>query len=214
MKITPVKTPVIAKKAFPNFLWHVDTTEKELYLTFDDGPTPDITQWTLDTLKEYSAKATFFCIGSNIKKYPEIFQRIIKDDHSIGNHTQHHIKGWTTSKRDYLEDVKEAENTIANQSEFIQTKKFFRPPYGQIKPRQGKALTKLGYEVVMWDVLSFDWDKNVSPEQCLTYVLNNSQPGSIIVFHDSIKASKNMMNTLPAVLEKFSELGFKFKALP
>lgn len=214
MKITPVKTPVIAKKAFPNFLWNVDTTEKELYLTFDDGPTPDITQWTLNTLKEYSAKATFFCIGANIEKHPEIFQNIIDDGHSIGNHTQNHVKGWKTSRRDYLDDVLEAENTIKNHSKLIQNKKMFRPPYGQIKPKQGKALTKLGYDVVMWDVLSFDWDKTVSSEQCLTNVLTRSQSGSIIVFHDSIKASKNMMNTLPAVLEKFSELGFKFKALP
>lgn len=213
VKITPVKTPIVAKKAFPNFIWHVDTTEKELYLTFDDGPTPDITDWTLNILKEFSAEATFFCIGSNIEKYPDIFRRIINEGHSIGNHTQHHVKGWKTLRRDYLADIHEAENAIQNHSKLIQERKLFRPPYGQIKPKQGRALIKLGYDVVMWDVLSFDWDQNVSAEQCLTNVLSKSQPGSIIVFHDSIKASKNMMKTLPAVLEEFSNRGFTFKAL-
>ncbi len=213
MRITPVKTPVIAKKAFPNYLWNVETTEKELYLTFDDGPTPEITEWTLDVLETYSARATFFCIGANIDKYPEIFNKILHQGHAIGNHTQHHIKGWKTNTVDYLTEVKTTEATIRSYAEIIQCRKLFRPPYGQIKSKQGKAISELGYEVVMWDVLSFDWDQSISAEQCLNNVKTKSKPGSIIVFHDSVKASKNMMATLPQILKEFSDQGYIFKAL-
>lgn len=213
MRIAPVKTPIIAKKAFPNFLWNVETTEKELYLTFDDGPTPEITEWTLDILSEYSALATFFCIGTNIEKHPEIFNRILKEGHTIGNHTQHHIKGWKTATRDYIDDVKATELTIQLHSKINQDRKLFRPPYGQIKPQQGKAITALGYDVVMWDVLSFDWDKTISAQRCYENVMSKSIPGSIIVFHDSVKASRNMMDTLPKVLKEFSDQGYSFKAI-
>ncbi|WP_456438463.1 polysaccharide deacetylase family protein [Psychroserpens sp.] len=211
MKITPVKTPLIAKKMFPNYVWDIPSNTKELYLTFDDGPTPEITNWTLEILKQYNAKATFFCIGANIKKHPDIFQNIIKDDHAIGNHTQHHVKGWKTKTKAYITEVLEAEEHI----ELQQSKRsyLFRPPYGQIKPKQGKELMALDYKIIMWDVLSFDWQKEVSGEDCLDNVISKSKEGSIIVFHDSIKASKNMMYALPKVLEYFSEAGFKFKSL-
>lgn len=213
MRIAPIKTPVLAKKAFPNYLWNVETSTKDLYLTFDDGPTPEITEWTLKTLDAFSAKATFFCIGANIEKYPDIFNKVIREGHAIGNHTQHHIKGWKTSTKDYISEVLTSESTIRSYSDIVQDRKLFRPPYGQIKPKQGKAITELGYEVVMWDVLSFDWDQNISAEQCYKNVLTKSKSGSIIVFHDSIKASKNMMDTLPKVLEEFSAQGYLFKAL-
>jgi len=197
---------------FPNYVWDVATTQKELYLTFDDGPTPDITTWTLDILKTHNAKATFFCIGDNIEKHPDLFQNIIDDGHCIGNHTQHHIKGWKTSNSDYLTEVKTTQSVIDKYLTH-NTSKLFRPPYGQIKPKQGKQLINLGYRIIMWDVLSFDWDHTISEEKCLENVISKSKPGSIIVFHDSIKASKRMKYALPKVLEEFSTKGYAFKAL-
>lgn len=216
---------------FPNYVWDIPTDSKELYLTFDDGPTPEITNWTLDVLKQYNAKATFFCIGANIEKHPDIFQNIIKDEHAIGNHTYHHIKGWKTNIKDYVFEVEKAQaeiekfpnpnskfqdnsvkqSTFKNQQSPINN--LFRPPHGQITPNQGKKLIALNYKVIMWDVLSFDWQKETSEEECLANVISKSKKGSIIVFHDSVKASKNMMYALPKVLEYFSEAGFKFKSL-
>jgi peptidoglycan/xylan/chitin deacetylase (PgdA/CDA1 family) len=215
VKITPVKTPVVAKKMFPNYIWDISTTNKELYLTFDDGPTPEITKWTLDTLKQYNAKATFFCIGANIEKHPEIFQSILSDGHRIANHTQHHIKGWKTKTKEYLAEVEQTQSIINEYTEKqnIENIKLFRPPYGQIKPKQGKKLIALGYQIVMWDVLSFDWEQDISEEKCLENVISRSKEGSIIVFHDSVKASKNMRYALPKVLETFRKKGFEFKAL-
>ncbi len=220
MTLTPIKTPLVAKKMFPNYIWDMPSTSKVLYLTFDDGPIPKITNWVLDTLKEYNAKATFFCIGNNIEKHPEIFQNIIDDGHRIGNHTRNHVKGWKTKTKDYLKDISEAETIMRNQiqsSKIVNQKSLstslFRPPYGQITPKQGKKLIALGYEIIMWDVLSFDWGKNVSKETCLSNVTSKATSGSIIVFHDSMKASKNMQYTLPKVLEVFSKKGYSFKAL-
>ncbi|MEY8849784.1 polysaccharide deacetylase family protein [Psychroserpens sp. XS_ASV72] len=207
MNLVPVKTGLLTKKLFPNYVWDVQTSAKELFLTFDDGPTPEITNWTLETLSKYNAKATFFCIGNNIQKHPDIFNKILAEGHSIGNHTQNHIKGWKTKTKAYIDEVIEAQNVIASEPNL------FRPPYGQLKPEQGKELIKLGYQVIMWDVLSFDWQKELSEETCLNNVISKSNPGSIIVFHDSIKASKNMMYALPKVLEHFSEKGFEFKTL-
>jgi peptidoglycan/xylan/chitin deacetylase (PgdA/CDA1 family) len=215
LKITPVKTPVVAKKMFPNYVWDIATTNKELYLTFDDGPTPEITNWTLDTLKKYDAKATFFCIGNNVKKHPSIFKSIIKDGHTIGNHTLNHVKGWKTKSKNYLKEVKGAQIEINSNLDNLYTSKvcLFRPPYGQIKPKQGKKLIALGYQIIMWDVLSFDWEQDVSEEKCLENVISKSKAGSIIVFHDSVKASKNMTYALPKVLEIFSKKGYVFKSL-
>ncbi|AXP81028.1 Peptidoglycan-N-acetylglucosamine deacetylase [Mariniflexile rhizosphaerae] len=215
MTLTPVKTPLVAKKMFPNYVWDIPTNDKVLYLTFDDGPTPEITNWTLNTLKEYNAKATFFCIGNNIEKHPEIFQNILNEGHAIGNHTNNHIKGWKTKAKDYIENTLEAENIITNQiqdSEF-RVQNFFRPPYGQITPKQGNKLLELNYKIIMWDVLSFDWDKDVSKETCLKNVTSNATNGSIVVFHDSIKASKNMQYALPKVMAYYNEKGFVFKSL-
>ncbi|WP_298761429.1 polysaccharide deacetylase family protein [uncultured Psychroserpens sp.] len=212
MKIAPVKMPIVAKKMFPNYVWDVATNDKELYLTFDDGPTPKITDWTLNTLNDYNAKASFFCIGSNVEKYPNIFKNIIDNGHTVGNHTQHHVKGWTTKTKDYLKEAKTAQTSI-NSYKNSETQLLFRPPYGQIKPKQGKKLINLGYQIIMWDVLSFDWEKEISEEKCLENVMSKSKKGSIIVFHDSVKASRNLMYTLPKVLELFSDKGFVFKAL-
>jgi len=205
MNFTPPKTPLVVKKLFPNYIWDIPVSQKEIYLTFDDGPTPDITNWTLDVLKKYNAKATFFCVGENIKKHPEIFQKIIDQGHMIGNHTQNHIKGWKTTTQEYLNNIEEASKLMST--------KLFRPPYGQITPKQGKELISLGYHIVMWNVLSIDWDSSISKETCLSNVINNTQPGSIIVFHDSEKASKNMQYALPKVLEHFSNKGYLFKSI-
>lgn len=220
MTLTPVKTPIVAKMMFPNFIWDIATTEKIIYLTFDDGPTPEITNWTLKTLNAYNAKATFFCIGKNIEQHPDIFENIIIDGHAIGNHTHNHIKGWKSKTKIYLANIFEADSIIRNQMPLIShdkqqslSVKLFRPPYGQITPKQGKNLIDLGYKIIMWDVLSFDWEKDVTPEKCLKNVVSNTTYGSVVVFHDSVKASKNMQYTLPKVLEYFSKKGFRFEAL-
>lgn len=222
MPITPVKIPKVIKSIFPNYVWDIDTTEKVLYLTFDDGPTPEITNWILNILNEYNAKATFFCIGANVEKYPNLFQNILKEGHSIGNHTQHHIKGWNTKKEAYLKDVATCEtifksqvlnSTSQNTNRKSLTVNLFRPPYGKITPKQGISLMALGYNIIMWDVLSFDWDKSVTQDQCFNNVISKAKTGSIIVFHDSVKASKNMTYTLPKVLDYFSKRGFSFMPL-
>ena len=215
MTLTPVKTPLAVKKMFPNYVWDIATNDKIIYLTFDDGPTPEITNWVLNTLKNYNAKATFFCIGNNIEKYPKIFQHILEEGHTIGNHTQNHIKGWKTKAHDYLDNIAKAERVINSQIQKseIKSQNLFRPPYGQITPKKGKQLLALGYRIIMWDVLSFDWDKNVSEETCFNNVVSKAKKGSIIVFHDSIKASRNMQFALPKVLEFFSKKGYVFNSL-
>ncbi|SEP77350.1 Peptidoglycan/xylan/chitin deacetylase, PgdA/CDA1 family [Hyunsoonleella jejuensis] len=215
MPITPVKTPRVVKSLFPDYTWDIETTEKEIYLTFDDGPTPEITAWTLDVLKQYDAKATFFCIGSNVEKHPGIFKNILKNGHAVGNHTQDHMKGWKTPTETYLKNVgiaqKVFESNIQNSEFRIQN--LFRPPYGKITPKQGKRLIALGFNIIMWDVLSFDWDNTVTKDECFTKVISKAKSGSIIVFHDSVKASKNMQYALPKVLEHFNQQGYCFKSL-
>lgn len=216
MTLTPVKTPVVAKKMFPNYVWDIPSEEKTLYLTFDDGPTPEITNWVLDTLDKFNAKATFFCIGNNVKKYPDVFQQVISAGHSIGNHTQNHAKGWKTKTKDYLKNVEDCNKQFLNTklvNHKSQTSNLFRPPYGKITPKQGKKLLDLDYKIVMWDVLSFDWDKNTSKEDCLNNILSKAKSGSIIVFHDSVKASKNMQYALPKVLDYFGNKGYSFRAI-
>lgn len=213
VKITPTKTPLVVKKVFPNYIWEVPSDEKTLFLTFDDGPTPNITEWVLNTLNQYHAKATFFCIGDNIQKYPKIFQQIVNEGHNIGNHSNNHINGWKTKTKSYLENVLLAKEVISNQNLQSSITNLFRPPYGQIKPKQGRKLMAMGYRIVMWDVLSFDWDKTVSNQECLERVISKSKNGSIIVFHDSVKASNNMQFALPKVLEYYSRKGFSFKAI-
>lgn len=205
MNLIPVKTPFVVKELFPNFIWEINTTKKDIYLTFDDGPTSGITNWVLDVLDEFNAKATFFCIGKNVEKHPEIFKQITAQGHTIGNHTYNHIKGWKTKTKDYLNNVEKASKLTSS--------KLFRAPYGQIKPKQGKKIMSLGYKVVMWNVLPFDWDHQVSEDTCLNNVISSTKNGSIIVFHDSVKASKNMKFCLPKVLDYFSKRGYNFKSI-
>ncbi|MDY2586269.1 polysaccharide deacetylase family protein [Winogradskyella aquimaris] len=215
MKIIPAKTPGFVKSLFPKFVWNINTTNKELYLTFDDGPTPEITDWVLDTLTSFSAKATFFCIGKNIQSHPEIFNRIIKEGHGIGNHTFHHLKGWKTNTEAYITDVERTQeliNSIIKTGGSTRTN-LFRPPYGKFKSEQNKKLQELGYKIILWDVLSYDWDKTITEESCLKNIIPVAKQGSIIVFHDSVKAARNLRYALPKVLEYYSKKGYEFKAL-
>ena len=226
MKLIPAKTPSFVKSLFPNFTWNIDTKKQELYLTFDDGPTPEISPWVLEQLKAYNAKATFFCIGSNVEKYPEILKAILVEGHTIGNHTYNHLKGWKHKTNDYLVDVEKAQEIIdlsksqretECHTELVETSKInnklFRPPYGKFKTKQAKQLQKLDFKIIMWDVLSFDWDVTVTQEECLDNITNSAKEGSIIVMHDSLKAEQNLKYVIPKVLEYYSEKGFEFKAL-
>ena len=211
MAYLPKKVPIVVQLLFPKLIWKVNTNEKTIYLTFDDGPTPEITDWVLDQLATFNAKATFFCIGKNIEENPKVFRRLQEEEHGIGNHTHNHLKGWETNTNDYLANVKECNKVMAAHST---SSKLFRPPYGRIKIRQIKALQNLGHKIVMWNVLPIDWSKDITPEACSSYVLNNAKKGSIVVFHDSVKALRNMQYALPEVLQHFTEKGFTFKRIP
>lgn len=211
------KTPKWISNLYPKQIWNLPITKKEIYLTFDDGPTPEITDWVLDTLQQYDAEATFFCIGENIEKQPEIFKRIIKNGHTVGNHTFNHEKGWKSDNEVYLNSVSKTQKIIEklstlNNSEPLtfSSKPLFRPPYGKIKKSQTKLLLKNNYKIIMWSVLSWDFDTTITPETCLKNVLENTKNGDIIVFHDSIKAFENLRYVLPKVLDHFSEKGFGF----
>ncbi|XGA85314.1 polysaccharide deacetylase family protein [Polaribacter sejongensis] len=198
---------------FSTYTWRFLSDKKEIFLTFDDGPTPEITEFVLTELKKYNAKATFFCIGKNIQNHPEIFSKLITDGHSIGNHTQNHLKGWKSETNAYLKNALECEQTITQFNTSTITQKLFRPPYGKIKKNQAKQLIEKGYKIIMWSVLSADFDTTISNEKCLENVLKNTEPGSIIVFHDSVKAAERMKYALPKVLKHFSDKGFVFKAI-
>ncbi len=199
-----VKNPSLLRKVYPSLLWRIRTKEKELFITFDDGPHPIITPWVLDMLDQFKAKATFFCIGKNVDLYPEIYQEIIKRGHAIGNHTQSHNNGWKTMNKEYLESIQEAAKKIDSN--------LFRPPYGKIKPSQIRKVKK-DFKIVMWSVISGDFDSRLLPEECLNNVVQNTEKGNIIVFHDSDKAEKNMKYVLPRLLNHFTQIGWTFKKL-
>lgn len=198
---------------FSKYTWRLSSNENEIFLTFDDGPTPEITEFVISELKKFNAKATFFCIGKNIRNQSEIFRKIISEGHAIGNHTQNHLHGWKTSNEEYLKNVLACENIISELDQKIGNSKLFRPPYGKIKKSQAEKILKKGYKIIMWDVLSADFDNTISKERCLQNVLNNAKKGSIIVFHDSLKASKKVKYALPKVLKAFSDKGFVFKKI-
>ena len=202
-----VKSPFWFKKVYPDLFWEIPTQEKNIYLTFDDGPHPIITMQVLDLLKTYNAKATFFCIGNNVVKYPEVYKRIIDDGHAVGNHTFNHLNGWKTADELYLNDINRA-------MEYIDSN-LFRPPYGRISRFQIQQLLKPKYQMklIMWSVLSGDFDPDISAEKCMNNVLLSTKPGSIIVFHDSEKAAEKMLYALPKVLEQFSKKGFAFEKI-
>lgn len=204
----------LLKRLYPSdFVWDVPTKEKELYLTFDDGPHETATPFVLDQLKQFNAKATFFCIGKNVVEQAEIYRRILDEGHRVGNHTHNHLNGWKTENKTYLSNIFEASKYIDSD--------LFRPPYGRIKKFQAKLLQAPNnasanahlYKIIMWSVLSADFDRAVTPQKCLDNVVLNAKPGSIILFHDSTKAWDRMSFALPKVLAYFSNEGYKFKSL-
>lgn len=189
---------------YPKAIWKIKTKEKQLFLTFDDGPIPGLTEWVLDELKKHNIKATFFCVGDNIHKHPAIFERILREGHVVANHTYNHLKGFKSKTTDYMMNTSKCEELTKS--------KLFRPPYGQLKRPQYKQLLQTGYKIVMWDVISYDYE-NISPEACFNNVKNNSVEGSIILFHDNIKAEKNLKYTLPKTIDYFLKLNYTFVSL-
>lgn len=211
MNFNWVKTNSLIKKVFNNLVWDIPNSDKKIFLTFDDGPIPEITEWVLDILKSEEIKATFFCIGDNIKKHPEVYKRILAEGHQTGNHTFNHLNGWKTETNHYFDNFKLCETEclkLNTEHSFI-----FRPPYGKIKPSQTKAIRNLGYKIIMWDVLSYDFDPNIIPEKCLENVISNTEQGSIIVFHDSKKAEKNLKYALPKAIQILKNKGFVFDVI-
>ena len=205
------RTPFFLPWLYPGLRWRVPSIEKEIYLTFDDGPIPGPTEFVLDQLERSHAKATFFCIGENVSRHPEIFQAVARQGHAIGNHTFNHLKGWNYSVADYLANIRLCQEEFLKSPHSLRRVTLFRPPYGRIKRSQIRALKE--YSIIMWDVLSHDYSATISPEQCLRGTIQATRPGSIIAFHDSLKAEKNMRYTLPRFLEHFTRQGYSFKAL-
>jgi peptidoglycan-N-acetylglucosamine deacetylase len=201
------KTPKWLQKLFPGRIWDMPTLKNAIYLTFDDGPHPIITPFVLDELQKYNAKATFFCIGKNVVDNPVVFRRILDEGHALGNHTYDHLDGWKTGNAAYLHNILKAKKYINSD--------LFRPPYGRITANQQKDLKRQpeGIKVIMWSVLSGDFDKNISPGQCCKNVLKNAVSGSIVVFHDSEKAEERLRYALPEVLKYFSEKGYIFEKI-
>lgn len=208
-----IKTKSFIKRLFSNYVWDLPNTQNKIYLTFDDGPTPEITEWVLEELKKHNVKATFFCIGNNIQKHPDLFQKVINEGHVIGNHTYDHMNGWKTETKTYLENISLCDKQIQKSSIENLQSKIFRPPYGKIKTAQAKIVRRLGYKIIMWDVLSADFDQTITPEKCLENVISNVKSGSVIVFHDSIKASHNLKYALPETLNFLKEKGFLFDVI-
>ena len=200
-------SPFWLKAFYPGFIWHIKTDRRKLYLTFDDGPIPEVTEFVLSTLSHYKAKATFFCIGDNVRKHPDVFQQLISSGHSIGNHTYNHVNGWQSENEAYIENFSKCSKELSLETSL------FRPPYGRIKKAQSRLLPK-NQKIVMWDVLSGDFSRHITPEICLQKTIKYARPGSIVLFHDSIKASKNMQYSLPRLLDHYSDLDYSFEALP
>jgi peptidoglycan-N-acetylglucosamine deacetylase len=213
--ILPHRIPFLLPLLYPSLLWRIRTKQREVYLTFDDGPVYGPTEFVLDQLKAFSAKATFFCIGDNVRKHPEVFKRIINDGHAVGNHTFNHLSGWRTPNNVYRENVHkfdvEYSKHVGDGNELVRCP-LFRPPYGRISRSQISTMSQ--YKIVMWDVLSFDFEKRLAPEKCFVNTLRAVRPGSIVVFHDSIKAERNMTYALPRLLEALKSGGYELKTIP
>lgn len=204
----PHKTPTIFQYLFPQYLWKKKTEDKVIYLTFDDGPIPEVTPWVLNCLRDYNAKATFFCIGDNVRKYPDVFHSVVHAGHAIGNHTFHHFNGKSTADKEYLSSVVSCDKEFEKQN--VKTH-LFRPPYGRLKASQRKALPER--EIIMWSVLSKDYLKSLKSDEILKASIQATEKGSIIVFHDSQKAFFNLSKVLPSYMKHFHQLGFRFDKL-
>ena len=211
MKV-PARIPKIIQVLGPNLLFRVETSRKEVFLTFDDGPIEGLTPWTLDCLSQFEAKATFFMVGENVKRNPHLVERVISEGHSLGNHTLNHLNGFKTRQERYLDNVVKCDEALLTFGKNGHSR-LFRPPYGCILPGQANKLRKMGFTVVMWDVLSKDYDLFTSPEEVEKNVIDNIQPGSIVVFHDNLKAEKNVQVALPRVLNQLKEAGYEFGRL-
>ena len=197
--------PFWIRSIYPKGLtWRIKTSRKELFLTFDDGPIPEVTQLVISILKKYNVKATFFCVGENVDKYPEVFDLLVKEGHAIGNHTYHHVKAWKISSESYLSEVEQCNNLVKSN--------LFRPPHVQINRKLAKTLSK-NYRIIMWSALTGDYNKKLSGDQCLANAIKNTAPGSIIVFHDSLKARERMEFALPLYIEYCIQKGFTFGIL-
>jgi peptidoglycan/xylan/chitin deacetylase (PgdA/CDA1 family) len=210
------RTPFLFTRFYPTLTWRIHASSKELFLTFDDGPVPGPTEFVLDTLRSFNAKGTFFFVGENIYRYPHIYARVLEEGHRAANHTHRHIDGWKHKSLTYVKDVEECQAALdaAPQSgyeERITGKPLFRPPFGHIRNAHIKML--MHYNIVMWDVLTYDFDTAIAPEKCLQRSINATRDGSIVVFHDSFKAEKNLRHTLPRYLEHFSKRGFSFRGI-
>lgn len=207
--MVPHRIPFFLPHLFPSSLvWRFDEQSRNIYLTFDDGPVPGPTEFVLDVLNRYNVTATFFCIGDNIRKHPDIFARIVSRGHSVGNHTFNHLNGWNNSNENYVENV---EKCHAYLTAAAPRKNLFRPPYGRITRSQIRLLH--AYHIIMWDVLSIDYNQRLAPEKCLSNTINATRAGSIIVFHDSYKAEKNLRHALPRFIEHFLERQFVFRKI-
>lgn len=201
-----VKAPWILKKLFSSAVWEMPATAPNIYLSFDDGPHEEATPFVLDTLRKYNAKASFFCLGKNVADHPDLYARILDEEHAVGNHTYHHLNGWKTNDKKYFDDIKKA-------AEYIDSN-LFRPPYGRISNLQARYLPQVfNMKVIMWSVLSGDFDEKLSPQKCLDNVLLNTKKGSIVVFHDSGKAYPKLTYALPRLLEHFSQQGYSFEKI-
>ncbi|MDR2913073.1 MAG: polysaccharide deacetylase family protein [Alistipes sp.] len=198
------KPPKFLRRLMPALVWDIPE-ERDVFLTFDDGPTPGVTEWILDELARHDARATFFCLGRNVENHPELYRRILEEGHRVGNHTYGHVKGWERDDASYLADVERAARVIDSP--------LFRPPYGRISPRQARALSGEGWKIVMWNVVSRDYSRRVTPERCIENVVRHVRPGDIVVFHDSEKAFRNLRAALPATLECLDECGMRSKSI-
>jgi peptidoglycan-N-acetylglucosamine deacetylase len=192
-------TPKILHRIFSKLFWHGNTFQPNIYLTFDDGPHPEITPWVMTELAKYNFKATFFCVGQNAQKHPQIIAELLKNGHQIGNHTMHHLKGWQNSLDNYVKDVKECQNYISSN--------LFRPPYGRISRKQIKALMP-HFKIIMWSLLSCDYLKDLNCQESLKILKKKTKNGSVVVFHDSAKAEKNLKILLPQYLQFINDKGF------
>lgn len=202
-----VKTPWWLKIFYPDCVWQIKTGEKNLYLSFDDGPHPAVTPFVLNQLAQYNAKATFFCIGQNVQQYPEIYQQIINAGHSTGNHTHRHVNGWKIPDKEYLEDIRIAATHINSE--------IFRPPYGRMRKSQIRLMKENfpSMKIVMWNILAGDWVPDLTPEKCWERIRSRISSGDIILFHDSEKAFPRLEYVLPRLLTYFTERGYNFKSI-